>query len=407
MRQSFLNKCFVLASQYFQLIPLMVSSIYYKNFKRDNKLWVFGEWMGLRCCDNCMYFANYVKRNHPEISVIWLTANTTDTSQLDSRIECYEKDSRDALNILKKAGVVFMSHGMADLTSKSFCYYKGAIVVNFWHGIAWKKIHLDTPFSNIKKKQLEIYTKLSESAMYVSPSDEYTKIVKTAFGCQDVNLVINAGYPRNVNFFCDNEINKGKERILETLRNQGILIDQKSLIIAYMPTFRKDNNKLFSFESLIQNDKLQNILNDFNAVIIQKGHFVTNMDGKANIEILNNKIINLPDCNPQDLLAASDLLVTDYSSCFFDYLLLDRPIVHYVYDYEKYAGSDRGLYYDIKDVACGDTPRNVNQLLDSIMKNLNNTNLNHDLRTERIRKYQKYASMDSNSIIYNCIIKRL
>ena len=51
-------------------------------------------------------------------------------------------------------------------------------------------------------------------------------------------------------------------------------------------------------------------------------------------------------------MAASDILVTDYSSCFFDFLILDRPIIHFLYDYDYYKEKDRGLYYEKEGVIC-------------------------------------------------------
>ena len=56
-------------------------------------------------------------------------------------------------------------------------------------------------------------------------------------------------------------------------------------------------------------------------------------------------------------LAAADMLITDYSSCFFDYLITNRPIIHYLYDYDYYVKEDRGVYYDVMDVVAGDTPK--------------------------------------------------
>ena len=49
-----------------------------------------------------------------------------------------------------------------------------------------------------------------------------------------------------------------------------------------------------------------------------------------------------------ELLAISDLLITDYSSCLFDYALLERPQIYYMYDQEEYEHSTRGMYFSPK-----------------------------------------------------------
>lgn len=55
----------------------------------------------------------------------------------------------------------------------------------------------------------------------------------------------------------------------------------------------------------------------------------------------------------QELLLICDLLITDYSSCYIDFLHCNKPIIHYLFDGEYYQKNDRGLYYSFKDVAAG------------------------------------------------------
>ena len=105
------------------------------------------------------------------------------------------------------------------------------------------------------------------------------------------------------------------------------------------------------------------------------------------------------------MLAAADVLITDYSSCFFDYLILDRPIIHYLYDYEYYVNSDRGVYYDLMDVVAGDTPKTIQELLTSIAENLKNPKLNHDLRNKRKGEFITYESEANSKIIYERIME--
>ena len=77
--------------------------------KRDNSIWLFGEWFGKRCCDNCMYLANHVADAHPEISIFWASEKDADLSDLDSRVKRLVFGTEEAADIYKKAGVVFMN----------------------------------------------------------------------------------------------------------------------------------------------------------------------------------------------------------------------------------------------------------------------------------------------------------
>jgi len=83
------------------------------------------------------------------------------------------------------------------------------------------------------------------------------------------------------------------------------------------------------------------------------------------------KIANELPLDVQELLLISDLLITDYSSCFIDFLLLDRPIIFYAYDlnyYRKY----RGFLYDYRQIAPGEitmTRRETAKAIRAYMKN--------------------------------------
>ncbi|MDD3780721.1 MAG: hypothetical protein PHX26_11810, partial [Proteiniphilum sp.] len=105
---------------------------------RDPHVWVFGEWLGIRCGDNSTEMANYVANFHSEISPFWIASKTADTSLLDSRITVLAKDSDEALEILKHAGVAFMTHDMKDFSTEGYFYLAGAFIVQLWHGVGWK-----------------------------------------------------------------------------------------------------------------------------------------------------------------------------------------------------------------------------------------------------------------------------
>ena len=61
----------------------------------------------------------------------------------------------------------------------------------------------------------------------------------------------------------------------------------------------------------------------------------------------------LSNIDTQELLLMTDLLVTDYSGCYVDFLMLDRPILHFAYDRQYYEKADRGLYFNLDEVAGG------------------------------------------------------
>lgn len=66
------------------------------------------------------------------------------------------------------------------------------------------------------------------------------------------------------------------------------------------------------------------------------------------------------------LLALADGLITDYSSVMFDYAVLDRPMLFFAYDYEKYATDIRGTYFDLKEKAPGPVVATADELLQAL-----------------------------------------
>src|SRR5699024_8041097 len=68
------------------------------------------------------------------------------------------------------------------------------------------------------------------------------------------------------------------------------------------------------------------------------------------------------------VLMASDVLVTDYSSIMFDYLVLDRPIILYAYDYADYTQSARGTYFDLHTHAPGPLAMTQEKLTSELRK---------------------------------------
>ena len=91
------------------------------------------------------------------------------------------------------------------------------------------------------------------------------------------------------------------------------------------------------------------------------------------------------------------------TSCFFDFLLCNRPIIHFLYDYEYYANIDRGLYYDKDKVVCGTIAENSQELIDGMEQYLKDPTKDSLLRKERLAEFLKYESAYSCAEILKCV----
>ena len=382
----------------------------FKTTDRNWKLWVFGEWFGKKCNDSPLYFANYVAKTHKDIKLIWIAKNNcVGLDALDPSINVVEMDSEEAIKIMKSAGAAFVNEGLQDLSSQGYNYLNGALIINLWHGIAWKKIGLDTykPHQIFEKLYARIIYSLQDFAYFPTSSEMATKTLCSGFD-RSKDSLIKSGFPRNDIFYDEYGIKEAREKIINALRTFSDVINENTKIIAYLPTFRDRSSTNFDFKTLPTIDYLEKFLSDNNAVIVQKAHIVNqNRNDSFNGDKRATRIITWNDCSAQELMAASEMLITDYSSCFFDYLILDRPIIHYLYDYDYYSGDDRGLYYKKEDVVCGDVAMTNQELIDCIEKNLLNPDKDKDLREKRRNEFLTYERPNSCEVIANFVLAEI
>lgn len=386
-------------NRFFHLVNGYIQHIINGFSYRDQNTWVFGEWFGDKCCDNSFYLANYIAREHPNINIFWISKAGVDTSGLHKTISVVEMDSEQSIKVLKSSSVAIMNQGFIDFSSKGTDYFRNCITLNLWHGLMWKKINMDIrkqgTFARIFHK---LSSRVDSANYYLVSSKEVGKHIHTAFLKNEKSFVF-AGYPRNTVFYNRQLIDIYRSKLYSILN-----LPVNSKIITYMPTFRDNIDYVFSFMELIHDNELNALLKQYNAFIVEKSHFISaERFGNKSVGDNNTNIRVINDIGATELLAATDILITDYSSCFFDFLILDRPIIHYIYDYDYYVNSDRGVYYTKEEIACGIIPQTKSELLKAIEEYLVNPNLDHDLRLKQRNLFWEYDSEDSCERIYHSI----
>ncbi len=174
----------------------------------------------------------------------------------------------------------------------------------------------------------------------ISPNKFCTEVFQSAFGINRERL-IETGYPRN-----DFISNATKAQCEEIKKKYHIPLDKK--VVLYAPTWR-DNSYVssgYTFELQVDFKKWQEILGDEFIVIFKPHYLIINQfENDASLHGFVYSINAEAEIN--ELYVISDMLITDYSSVFFDYAILKRPIYFYMYDLEEYANELRGFYLDI------------------------------------------------------------
>ena len=246
------------------------------------------------------------------------------------------------------------------LTSKYFFYSFGKypikptkkqMVVNLWHGMPLKKIgNLENGMENI---DYNFFTKL------VSSSDLFTPIMKAAFNANDEQMLL-----------------------VGNIRNDELFEENKDKNIIWMPTYRNSKNYhdsqdaiIFSLDDLEFN-RMNNLLAGYEYHLYIKLHPLEESHFKfknnySNIHMLSEDIISEHYGTLYKFLGTTSALITDYSSVFLDYYLLNRPVAFTINDYEEYKEKRGFVFVDVKSLMVGPTISNLDELLKfllSVMK---------------------------------------
>lgn len=255
----------------------------------------------------------------------------------------------------KIKNVKFMSNiqGAYHYLTSKYCFYcfgkypikpsKQQIVINLWHGMPLKKI--GNMESNNRDEDFNYFTHVLSTSPFFSP------FMMEAFNCSQDQVLI-SGQPRNDELFVDNNVKE--------IFNLG---DYKKIIV-WLPTFRTStrlnlrnqlSEKTTELSFPIVDDKtkiteLNSLLSLDNSILLIKPHPMqdlveSDLDQYSNVRIVQQQGLDEKKVTLYNLLKVADALVTDYSSVYFDYLLLNRPIGFTIDDINEYRES-RGFVID-------------------------------------------------------------
>ncbi|MDA3901173.1 MAG: CDP-glycerol glycerophosphotransferase family protein [Spirochaetes bacterium] len=327
---------------------------------KKKNLILFGAGRGEVYKGNPKYIFEYIiTTKFPELKPLWITANK----------DVYKSLKNDNLPVVFKfslngfLSVLWAEFIIIDFSVKDFSYmgtlFGRFSIIQTWHGIALKYIGLDefknheqlfnsslfkSVYSSIKK-----YLQTLEYKKYrfiIAASNTEAENIGKAFNTK--NIII-TGFPRNDILFAK----YSKELLPAKFR-------KSDKIFLYAPTFRDSGyqNNPFSDSFLVQ---LDNYLKKTESIMLVKKHPHDKsliISGYENIIDVNSLYDDI-----QQLLCFTDLLITDYSSVFFDFVLTGKPVIFYSYDYEYYLSQCRGMYFDYYETVPGPFAKNEAELM--------------------------------------------
>ena len=223
---------------------------------------------------------------------------------------------------------------------------EGQLYYQTWHGTPLKRIAHDRPhldfFNWHHRRQLLVAR--SGWDYLLSQSQFCSQALSSAFRYD--GPVMEVGYPRN-----DVLVAGSRDEVRRRVRTHFGL-DDDTLAVLYAPTWRDNARKGAVFNKVLYLDPREVVDTIENCVVLVRGHY--NSVGAAEERQGSDRIVDVtryPDIG--DLYLAADVLVTDYSSVFFDFSLTDKPMIFLAPDLEEYRDENRGFYLDYHEVVPG------------------------------------------------------
>lgn len=357
-----------------KLSTLIVHKLFFL-FPRNKKTFVFIGWHkkkdGEVFADNAKYFFLYMSQHHREVKSIWIAKSEALAQKLREHGYCsyYEKSLRGIWSQLRADFFVID----AFLQPLPYMLSGNSKIVQLLHGKGMKK-----------KGYAEKQDKTQDFIFNTSPFSE--SILPEVFKTGSKTFI--TGYSRNDVFY-------------KNIKDSNLDTDQKMIehvqsikttkqVIMYAPTFRR-GQKEFNFEKVLPLDDLRSFAEKNNLFFILSLHNKYRaQQGEGHIE---EHIGFLEESDIYPLLPHIDIFITDYSSSFADYLLLDRPLIFYPYDFAEYDENE-GLAADYNDITPGPKVFEYQKLKEEILKVTTNDEYTKD--RGRIRNLY-HAFQDGNS----------
>lgn len=312
-------------------------------FKTNEQLIVFESEGDLS--DNAFAFYDYLKCHGflKKYKIVWLVDDLTEARTKEFENTVYVKKMPKTIELKRSFYLATCKWYIYDHCNllENFYKRKECVVVNLWHG------------NGIKAGKGATITKSQPDYMNVT-GKRYIEIQKQVFGYPRETF-IDIGYPRNDYFYLPTS-NKQIE-----FKNKFNL-SNKTKVFLWMPTFRRSDNKILNedyfcsetgmpiIDSIEKLKAFNQILADLNGICIFKLHHLQAelnvfRDEYSNIKVIRDEDLRKAEIQLYEMIPLTDCLITDYSSVATDYMLLDRPIIYTIDDYDEYKAS-RGFLID-------------------------------------------------------------
>ena len=316
-----IERCLQNALQLFRVLPLQ---------PRVN----FIAFSGRQYSDSPRRISELLLREHPEIQQVWAF----------NEPEKFRFLEEQGIKVVKYKSLRYLCYVM---TSKVYVdnaefwsilkFRPGQMVLQTWHGGgAYKRVGGHRIDVNAREQQHAV-EKMNKITLFLSSSKAFTDfVIRGAY--QYRGKVLECGLPRNDDLLKPDAAVSAKVR-------QALGIPQNAKILLYAPTFRNSHSlSLYDVDFARLKEALQARFGGEWIILLRMHYYLSDKAMSSALPFLRNAT-DYPDM--QDLLLSADVLLTDYSSCMWDFSLLHKPCFLYARDIAEYRG-ERDFYTPIE-----------------------------------------------------------
>lgn len=378
------NKIIVMFSSRKHLYRTLNVYIFSKMKQKDNWI-IFESFVGRNYSGQPKYIYQYLQKNYgKKYKYIWIVN--------DKKLEIDGKHTKVKRFGLKYYYYMTRSKYWVNNMRQPYAFPKrdSQIMLETWHGTPLKRLVFDMDdvhSANPKYKQI-VYKQSRKWDYLLSDNGFSTEVFQSCF-MFDKEKILELGYPANDPMYDKNLDVKAAE----LKRKIGVPLDKKVLL--YAPTWRDDNMYgagEYKFELALDLNRLHKGFGDEYVILLRMHYWVVD---QLDLKGLEDFVINVSKYSDiTDIYLISDICMTDYSSVFFDYANLRRPILFYMYDLEKYRDVLRGFYLDINKDLPGPILTTNDEVVDAL-KNIDEIKKNYNSKYETF--YNRFCHIDDGN----------
>ena len=275
------------------------------------------------------------------------------------------------------------------------------VYLQTWHGTPLKKLGFDIECEGPEKQAFGNLYKESKNWDYFLTDNDYGE-EKLVNAFRFKKHVIKKGYPINDIYHVDELKNNAINKL-----HKEYPVTEKKQVILYAPTWRDlqgDYVRGYDFSLPFDVEELYEKFSDKYVILVKLHHLIA--DSLEIDEKYKDFLINVSDKEDvMELLCVTDVLITDYSSVFYDFASAKKPILFYMYDLDEYINETRGLYVGVETLP-GPIIENKNDLVKAI-ENIEQYNYDN---SEKLRDFcqdmAKYCKGTSCKDVLDIVIKK-